>query len=225
MNGFSCRKNFYAQSLLCSVLLTAAVFALLPLSVSVSWRAGDAKPELVRVYSRPSAKTSGSERARSAERTGLPSAPKFAAAAPVFSSDVPSPDFASVSDGAPSFGGTGGASLDADFFGFSDGIGASSEIEIFALDALDSIPRRLDSTKVRYPPKMLSRGAEGEVRLNVVVDESGNTQVDSVEYASRPEFVECAVAAASKFRYESPKKNGRAVRAKFILPIPFKILK
>ena len=198
MNGFSCRKNFYAQSLLCSVLLTAAVFALLPLSVSVSWRADDAKPELVRVYSRPSAKTSGSERARSAERTGLPSAPKFAADAPVFSSDVPSPDFASVSDGAPSFGGTGGASLDADFFG---------------------------STKVRYPPKMLSRGAEGEVRLNVVVDESGNTQVDSVEYASRPEFVECAVAAASKFRYESPKKNGRAVRAKFILPIPFKILK
>ena len=143
------------------------------------------------------------------------------------SADSPahSPDFASVSDGVPSFGGTGGASLDADFFGFSDGIGAAAEIEIFALDALDSIPRRLDSTKVRYPPKMLSRGAEGEVRLNVVIDESGNARVDSVEYASRPEFVECAVAAASKFRYEPPKKNGRAVRAKFILPIPFKILK
>ncbi len=224
MNGFSDRKNFALRSLLCAVLLTAAVFALMPLSVSVSKRVGDSKPELVRVYARVAAQTSSSERARANARESLPSAPKFTAAS-VFSSDVPSPDFASVSDGVPSFGGTGGASLDADFFGFSDGIGAAAEIEIFALDALDSVPRRLDSTKVRYPPKMLSRGAEGEVRLNVVIDESGNARVDSVEYASRPEFVECAVAAASKFRYEPPKKNGRAVRAKFILPIPFKILK
>lgn len=224
MNGFSDRKNFALRSLLCAVLLTAAVFALMPLSVSVSKRVGDSKPELVRVYARAAAQTSSSERARANARASLPSAPKFAAVS-VFSSDVPSPDFASVSDGVPSFGGTGGASLDADFFGFSDGIGTAAEIEIFALDALDSIPRRLDSTKVRYPPKMLSRGAEGEVRLNVVIDESGNARVDSVEYASRPEFVECAVAAASKFRYEPPKKNGRAVRAKFILPIPFKILK
>ena len=223
-NSFD-RKNLVPQSLLCAVFLTVAVFALLPVSVSVSKRGKSETPELVRVYSRGSSQTPTGKRRAEKNISAPPSAPKFAAGASVFSSNVPSPDFDSVSVSIPSFGGVGGASLDAEFFGFSGGSGADTEIEVFALDALDRIPRRLDSTKVRYPRQMLERGAEGEVRLNVVVDESGRASVDSVEYSSRPEFAAAAVEAASKFRYEPPTKNGRAVRAKFILPIPFKILK
>ena len=72
---------------------------------------------------------------------------------------------------------------------------------------------------------MLRRGVEGEVRLNVIIDEQGNIEVESVVSSTNSRFEESAIASASKLKYEIPLRGGKPVRAKFVLPIPFKILK
>ena len=79
--------------------------------------------------------------------------------------------------------------------------------------------------KIKYPADMLRRGIEGEVRLNVIIDEQGNLEVESVASSTDKKFETSAIASASKFKYEIPLRDGKPVRAKFVLPIPFKILK
>lgn len=108
---------------------------------------------------------------------------------------------------------------------FAPSGGAETQIETFSLDMLDKIPRRIDSSRVEYPKHMLKRGIEGDVSLLVLIDTSGAVSVEKVVSATNKFFAECAVAAAKNFVYESPTKNGRAVRAQFVLPIPFRISK
>ena len=70
---------------------------------------------------------------------------------------------------------------------------------------------------------MFKRGISGEARLLVEIDENGSVKVLDVERCTNTLFAEAAKEAVSKFLYESPMKNGKKVRAQFILPVPFKI--
>lgn len=127
----------------------------------------------------------------------------------------------------PSFAGAKGSLIGGDFSiaAFAPSGGADAQIETFSLDMLDKIPRRIDSSRVEYPKHMLKRGIEGDVSLLVLIDTSGAVSVEKVVSATNKFFAESAVAAAKNFVYESPTKNGRAVRARFVLPIPFRISK
>ncbi len=98
-------------------------------------------------------------------------------------------------------------------------------VEVFSLDMLDKIPRRIDNTRIVYPKQMLNRGIEGEVKLMVIIDKTGALSIEQVLQATNNFFKECAIAAVSQFVYETPTRNGKAVKARFILPIPFKINK
>ncbi len=98
-------------------------------------------------------------------------------------------------------------------------------VEVFSLDMLDKIPRRIDNTQIVYPKQMLNRGIEGKVKLMVIIDETGRLSVEQVLQATNNFFKECAIAAVSQFVYEAPTRSGKAVKARFILPIPFKINK
>ncbi len=102
---------------------------------------------------------------------------------------------------------------------------AISEMQVFELQQLDRIPKRLNTVAVRYPPELLRRGITGEVRLLVLLDEAGALHVIDVVSASDEAFVSPAVEAAEKLKYEPPTRNGEVVRAKFYLPIPFRILR
>lgn len=95
--------------------------------------------------------------------------------------------------------------------------------DVFAMDMLDKIPRRLDTTAVEYPKQMLKRGVEGDVELLVFIDRTGVVSVEKIVSATNRYFGESAVAAANKFVYEPPMRKGRAVCARFVLPIPFRI--
>lgn len=95
--------------------------------------------------------------------------------------------------------------------------------DVFALDMLDKIPRRLDTTAVEYPKQMLRRGVEGDVELLVFIDRTGVVTVEKIVSATNKYFGESAAAAADKFVYEPPMRKGRAVCARFVLPIPFRI--
>lgn len=127
----------------------------------------------------------------------------------------------------PSFADAKGMLADGGFSiaAFAPSGSANAQIETFSLDMLDKIPRRIDSSRVEYPKHMLKRGIEGDVSLLVIIDTSGAVSVEKVVSATNKFFAESAVAAAKNFVYESPTKNSRAVRARFVLPIPFRISK
>ena len=117
------------------------------------------------------------------------------------------------------------ATADIGFAQFPTDADVAVSTDVFELDMLDKIPRRLDSTRIVYPKQMLKRGIEGDVRLAVVIDTTGAVSVERVVSSTNAFFLESAVRAAEKFVYEAPTRNGRAVRAKFILPVPFRISK
>lgn len=98
-------------------------------------------------------------------------------------------------------------------------------MQIFELASLDKIPKRLNSVKINYPKNLLKRGIQGTVVLVVVIDENGLLSVEKVEKSDYAEFAEQAIYAAQKLRYDPPTINGKPVRARFTLPIPFRILK
>ena len=108
---------------------------------------------------------------------------------------------------------------------FDSALGQSFDIEVFDLNMLDSIPKRLDKTKIHYPRQMFKHNVEGEVKLLVVIDESGALSVEKVLSSTNDFFKDCALAAAEKFVYETPTRAGKPVKARFVLPIPFRINK
>jgi|GEM_PF-6083364 len=120
----------------------------------------------------------------------------------------------------------GGLSGQAGFESSLSAAGFASEgIEIFNIDALDNIPRRKNEARINYPDSMLSKGIEGLVKLLVIIDTDGSVTIDSTEFATNQIFEDAAKKAIENLKYETPTKGGKAVRAKFILPIPFKIVK
>lgn len=112
---------------------------------------------------------------------------------------------------------------DAGNFSFGEAPGESFANAAFGLSELDRVPRLLRAAGVKYPPKLYRRGVEGEARLLVEIDEGGRVKVVGVESCTDPLFAEAAREAASAFLYEPPTRGGEKVRARFVLPVPFKI--
>jgi len=133
------------------------------------------------------------------------------------------PDFSAVKIALPSFASKADFSLES--FGAPAADFGAGTVAVFELSELDKIPRRLSGAPAKYPPMLLKRGVEGEVRLVVTIDETGAVEVDSVQSSTDPRFESSAIAAAEKLKYEVPTRDGKPVRARFTLPIPFRINK
>lgn len=221
--AFQC-KHYDFPAAFCAVVAALAAFAVLPISVAVSRRdAAGRPPKLVRVYSAAQQQSDGGAKNAGASGRGVAHGlPNFAGAKSSAEFVVPALDFSSVGVAVPDFRSGGNFAFDSFGGGLSD---SETKFEAFELFALDKIPRRLNSVRIEYPRKLLDRGIEGEVLLNVVVDSDGSVEVESVAGSTDARFEKSAVDAASKLRYESPMKNGERVRARFVLPIPFKIVK
>lgn len=86
------------------------------------------------------------------------------------------------------------------------------------------LPKLLESAKIKYPQKLKDQGREGLVELLVEIDARGRVEVAGVKSSTHPLFTKAAVEAVSRFRYEPPSELGEDGRARFILPVPFKIL-
>ena len=95
---------------------------------------------------------------------------------------------------------------------------------VFALHDLDGTPNVIKRGKLTYPPKLMRRGLEGEVKLLVLIDEKGKVRVIEVVSSTHPEFVEPSRRAAEDSIYEPPKRNGETVKVQFYLPIRFSLL-
>ena len=95
---------------------------------------------------------------------------------------------------------------------------------VFALHDLDGNPNVIKRGRLTYPPKLMRRGLEGEVKLLVLIDEKGKVRVLEVVSSTHPDFVEPSRKAAEDSIYEPPRRNGEAVKVQFYLPIRFTLL-
>ncbi len=220
--------EFRVRSVLCALAMSILSFSILPFSIAVFSTKSSPKPEkYIKVYSASEPfkksevkKTDTPSRSTSLELSkaisSIPTVRESAHAPIALDFSVERPDVSISKLGVPH-----GASL-ADFEISNDSI---SQITVFELSELDKIPRRLREVHVNYPASLLRRGMEGEVVLKVEITPEGSVEVESVVSSTNQLFERAAIDAVKKLKYESPMKNGERVRAKFILPIPFKILK
>lgn len=209
-----------AKSAVCAGVACLAVFAVLPLSAFVGVTDREAVLERVSPFRESSASGGGAgAQALCGECSVSLKAPPRADLAKDPAPLVSAASDLDISASAP-IAGAGGMDL-----GFA-GLGGEAEIsEIFAIPFLDSRPRLLESVRIKYPREMLDRGVEGEVLLDVIIDTDGRVEVVGVISSTNPEFAHCAAEGVSKFVYEIPLKNGKPVRARFALPVPFRIIK
>ena len=100
---------------------------------------------------------------------------------------------------------------------------AVAEMQIFEIRDLDRQPRVLKMPPMRYPPKLQSTRTEGVVRVQIIIDETGRTSVEKIVDATNREFIPAAREWVTGLVFESPMKDGKAVRARYILPVRYEL--
>lgn len=210
-----------------ALALTFCVFALLPLSKSDIFRARKREKDYIPVKLAAKAERPENPEGAAAPLSGGISMPSSAPPRPASAAPFPVPAFPSGYGLAPS--GPSGAgdvfSMKAFSAGGLSGPAGDFSMEAFELAELDGVPRRLSSGRSEYPRHLYARGVEGDVRLSLFINPDGTVEVDRVLSSTHRDFEAAAEAAASSQTYEPPTKGGKAVRARFELLIPFRIVK
>ncbi|NNE90632.1 MAG: TonB family protein [Verrucomicrobiales bacterium] len=91
---------------------------------------------------------------------------------------------------------------------------------VYSSGELDAKPRLLNRPAAAYPAAQLRRGVrQGKVLLEVSISASGRCSVRRVIASTHPDFSAMARSFASRARFSTPKKNGRAVTAIYKWPL------
>jgi protein TonB len=86
---------------------------------------------------------------------------------------------------------------------------------------LDRVPRAMVQPSPDYPTSLRNDGIGGSVTVEFVVDTSGRVMsAEAVKWTQR-EFVEPAVRAVMRWRFEPGTLDGRKVRFRMAVPIEF----
>jgi len=72
-----------------------------------------------------------------------------------------------------------------------------------------------------YPPELKDAGVGGNARIEFLVDRDGAAQLPRVLSADNPQFGWAAVTAVSRWRFDPPLRNGRAVDVQAEVPVVF----
>lgn len=107
-----------------------------------------------------------------------------------------------------------------------DGFGVNADdtaddLAIFDIKDLDSVPRRTRTPVLPFPPELKRAHIRGFVTVMIIISENGEVKVEKVVESSHREFEASAVRFAEGCLYESPKKGGRTVRARYSWNIRF----
>ncbi len=92
---------------------------------------------------------------------------------------------------------------------------------IFNLDEIDQHPRPVIQPKPQYPIELRRAGIQGEVVVEFVVDENGNVRNPTIYRSENPGFNEAALKAIRGWRFEAGVKDGKKVKVRVRLPMPF----
>jgi protein TonB len=96
-----------------------------------------------------------------------------------------------------------------------------SRVQIFPPGALDRTPRTKVQIPPDYPYAMKQTGTSGSVTVEFDVDTAGHVvRAEAISYTDR-EFVEPAVRAVRKWKFEPGRRNGKAVPFRMAVPIEF----
>jgi periplasmic protein TonB len=101
--------------------------------------------------------------------------------------------------------------------------GAGSRIEVIDPRFLDHEPRARVQPAPDYPYDARRAGLDGTVVVEFLVDEAGNVYAPVVRSATATVFVDAALRAVRKWKFEPGKKNGRPVRFRMMVPIEFRV--
>lgn len=94
--------------------------------------------------------------------------------------------------------------------------------EVIATSAdLDAVPKLLSSRPPVYPTALSEKRTEGEALIEFYIDKKGDVQLPRIVSSSVPEFGHAAVQAVATWRFEPPKKKGKAVTTRVHIPIKF----
>jgi len=95
--------------------------------------------------------------------------------------------------------------------------------DAFSLSDLDSPPVPLTPVKAVIPKSLTRQGVDiFIVKLDVFIDENGKVTLIEVLQNPYPEIKPVVDSIIKKIRFSAPKKEGKAVRTRFTLPIEFK---
>ena len=78
-----------------------------------------------------------------------------------------------------------------------------------------------DWLAVHYPDQMLAQGIRGAVLVLLDIDHTGHVASVHAICATRPEFIEAALAAAKGYEFEPVQLDGKVVRAVAFQPFNF----
>ncbi len=196
-----------------ALLLTLAVFLVLPLTQMVSSRAQRqlmlSKVEAVQMEAPPD--TPEPPPPPPPEEPKEPPPPQLSEAPPPMQLNIDL-DIAVGSGGAlTGFGVIGGADA------------GSSLMDTFDVADLEKAPEVISSVPPQYPAELRKAKVPGAVTLVFVLDETGRVQDLRVENSTRAEFERPALDAVRRWRFKPGMKDGEAVRTYMRLPIRFRV--
>ena len=94
---------------------------------------------------------------------------------------------------------------------------------VFKMSELDKTPKLLRRGPARYPSELRKNKVEGKVRLLLLISENGDVMVEKVLSSDHPEFTAAAKDALKKSRYEPPMREGKNVKARYVITVPFRL--
>lgn len=106
--------------------------------------------------------------------------------------------------------------------GTGGGKGAAEDTEDALMSAdLDQKARPIFQTPPAYPAELRGKKVEGVVQLFFVVDADGRVVDPRVEKSPHPAFIQPALDAVRKWRFEPAMRGGKKVASKMKVPIRF----
>lgn len=88
---------------------------------------------------------------------------------------------------------------------------------------LDRVPRARSQPSPIYPHGLRKDGIEGTVEVEFLVDKEGNVHSPVVLRASHPGFIEAALRAIARWKFEPGRSAGQIVRFRMSVPLMFTI--
>jgi len=133
--------------------------------------------------------------------------------------EEPEAESIDISLDIPTSIGGGGIIIDTSAFNI-DGAGG----DLFDSSELDTGPRPKLPVQPQYPSSLKKQGKEGRVLIELVIDANGGIVSARVKSSSGYKAMdEAALKAAKKTKFKPASKGGKAVKAKVIYPISFKL--
>lgn len=209
-------NRYVIRIVIATILMTLAILAILPFTQALSGDPRDRTLRSVDVANLPPPEPPPPEPPPPEEEEEEEETPEL---------DEPPPmlDLSQLESALnPGLGGAATAAFDLD--AFSSAINTGEELQIFDVIELDRTPRLIKRVLPEYPQELQVQGVTGSVSLVIIIDQKGEVTVESVaDWSGSRKFIQPTRIALSRCRFEVPTKDGKPVRARYKITIPFQI--